>query len=54
MKEYIKIEAKSDDCADPNPIIDLDIPLTKEELRKQYYPFFEKPIMRHIKDDKTN
>ena len=31
--------------------------LTKEELRKQYYPFFEKPVIRRverIKNDKTN
>ena len=52
MMEYIKIEAKSDDCADPNPYPREELPLTKEELRRQYYPFFEKPIIRRIEEVK--
>ena len=49
LKEYITIESKSDDCCAPYSHIILDeVPLTKEERRKQYYPFFEKPIIRRI------
>ena len=54
MTEYIKIEPKSDDCVMryPYPYVPNDTPLTKEELRKQYYPFFEEPIIRRIDDTK--
>lgn len=51
VEKYIEVEAKSDDGADPNPVIYgiyEDIPLSKEELRQQYYPFFEEAKIRYI------
>ena len=49
--EYITIEPKSDDCADPNPIYEGEV-TTKEEIRLEYWPFLEGPVIRLIEEVK--
>lgn len=46
--QYITIDAKSDDCADPNPIVYYDEPLTREEAEIEYWPFLSEPTIREI------